>query len=183
MVEMLIAISIMVVLVTLIFVFSRRAMEKTKYALDLARMHQIAGAISARAMEYNGRAYTKELVGNSMYRSWDDPLSLCQLLEDYLPPEDTWLGPASLERHEKYKNSYAWSVSANITGKTVNQITNPENTIVLWNNFGYTIPSVKGVPESTTAGPRQAPKQYHYRPWKGRTAVNWLYLDGHVETF
>ncbi len=182
-VEVLVVISIIAVLATFVFIFARRSIEKAKHAVDMEKMRQIGNAMVARSVENNNRCYSKDDVGNSMYREWKDPLSLCQVLCEYLPGEDAWISPAANKRQKNLKNSYAWTVSTNITGKALSQIENPQNNILLWNNFGYTLPSVYNVPEGTTAGPRQAPKQYHHRPWNGGKAANWYYLDGHVETF
>jgi prepilin-type N-terminal cleavage/methylation domain-containing protein len=180
--ELLVLLVIVAVLALLIFQASSQMIERAKHAVDITRMRQIGQAVTARAFDNNGRAYTKDEIGNSMYREWRDPLSLCQVLEDFLPGRDSWISPAATTRQHKFGNSYAWSVSLNLTSKTLSQIDTPRNTLILWNNFGYTLPSVHGVPEGSTAGPRQAPRQYHYRPWKRGRAVNWYYLDGRIET-
>lgn len=181
--EVLVVIAIIAVVALMAFHFASRALERAKFAVDLGQMRQIGSAIIARSVENNDRCYSKDEIGNSMYREWKDPLSLCQVLDEYLPGETSWIGPAANKRQKTYQNSYAWSVAANLTTKNISQISNSNNTILLWNNFGYTLPSVYNVPEGPTAGPRQASKQYHYRPWNGGKKVNWFYLDGHVETF
>ena len=181
--EILVTLVVIALIALVVFQMASRSIQRAKQAVDISKMRQIGSAMIARSVENNDRCYTKEDVGNSMYREWRDPLSLCQVLKEYLPGEQAWISPAANKRQKKYSNSYAWSVSPNITGKTLSQITNPQNTILLWNNFAYTLPSVYGVAEGRTAGPRQAPKAYHYRPWNGRREVNWYFLDGHVETF
>jgi prepilin-type N-terminal cleavage/methylation domain-containing protein len=181
--EVLVIVVIIAVIALFAIHFASRSIERAKFAVDIGKMREIGCAMISRSVENNDRCYSKDEIGNSMYREWKDPLSLCQVLKDYLPGETTWIGPAATKRHKTYKNSYAWSVSPNLTNKNLSQIESPRNTILLWNNFGYTLPSVYNVPEGMTAGPRQAPKQYHYRPWNGRTAANWYYLDGHLETF
>jgi prepilin-type N-terminal cleavage/methylation domain-containing protein len=180
--EILVALVIFAVLALIIIQISSHTINRAKHAVDITRIRHIGSAVIARAVENNGRAYNKDEIGNSMYREWRDPLSLCQVLDEFLPGEEAWLSPAANKRHRKYGNSYAWSVSQNLTTKTLSQIEKPQNTIVLWNNFGYTLPSVYGVPEGGTAGPRQAPRQYHYRPWNRGRSVNWYYLDGRIET-
>lgn len=181
--EMLVVFVIIAVVALLAFQLTSRSIEKAKFAVDLGQMRQIGSAMIARSVENNDRCYSKDEIGNSMYREWQDPLSLCQVLNEYLPGEAAWIGPAANKRQKNYKNSYAWSVSPNLTTKNLSQIASPRNTILLWNNFGYTLPSVYNVPEGSTAGPRQAPKQYHHRPWNRGRDVNWFYLDGHAETF
>jgi prepilin-type processing-associated H-X9-DG protein len=171
------------VIALVIFQMANRSVQRAKHAVDISKMRQIGSAMIARSVENNDRCYSKEEIGNSMYREWKDPLSLCQVLKDYLPGEEAWISPAANKRQKRYSNSYAWSVSPNLTGKTLSQIASPRNTILLWNNFAYTLPSVHAVPEGSTAGPRQAPRAYHHRPWNGGRDVNWYFLDGHVETF
>jgi prepilin-type N-terminal cleavage/methylation domain-containing protein len=180
--ELLVVLVILAVLALIVFQVSSHTINRAKHAVDITRMRHIGSAVIARSVENNGRAYTKDEIGNSMYRAWRDPLSLCQVLDDFLPGEEAWLSPAANKRQRNVGNSYAWSVAPNLTAKTLSQIEKPQNTIVLWNNFGYTLPSVHGVPEGNTAGPRQAPRQYHYRPWNRGRAVNWYYLDGRIET-
>ena len=181
--EVLVVLTTIAVIALLAFQLISRSMEKARFAVDIGKMRQIGSAMVARSVENNDRCYSKDEIGNSMYREWKDPLSLCQVLSEYLPGETAWVGPAANRRQKSYQNSYAWSVSPNLTTKNLSQITSPQNTILLWNNFGYTLPSVYNVSEGSTAGPRQAPKQYHHRPWNRGRDVNWYYLDGHVETF
>jgi prepilin-type N-terminal cleavage/methylation domain-containing protein/prepilin-type processing-associated H-X9-DG protein len=181
--EVLVAIAMLAVLALLVIHIGRGSIEKARHAVDIGTMRQIGSSIVARSIENGGICYTKDEVGNSMYREWNDPLSLCQVLGEFLPGEESWIGPAATKRHRAYRNSYAWSVSPNVTSKHLSQIAKPQNTILLWNNFGYTLPSVYNVPEGTTAGPRLAGKAYHVRPWNRGRSVNWFYLDGHVSTF
>lgn len=189
--EILVTISIVAVLIAIGFQLGKRTISKARQAVDLGVMRTINNAILARTVENNDIAYTKQETGNSVYRQWDDPLSLCQVLKDHLPPEGSWLSPAATDRHKKYKNSYAWSQSKKIsfdlnspeTSYRVSEIENPGNVLTIWNNFGYTLPSGFNRPESNSVGPKQASKNYHYRPWDNETTVHWFYLDGHVATF
>lgn len=181
--EVLVAVAIIAVIAIIGFGLASRSIERAKFAVDVSKMREIGSSMIARSVENNDRCYSKDEIGNSMYREWKDPLSLCQVIKDFLPGEGAWIGPAANKRQKIYKNSYAWSVSPNLTTKNLSQIESPRNTILLWNNFGYTLPSVYNVPEGSTAGPRQAAKQYHHRPWNRGSAVNWYYLDGHLETF
>lgn len=189
--EVIVVISIIAVLALIGFRAGSRTIEKARWVVDIGKMRGINSAMIARSMENNGIAYTKQETGNSVYREWKDPMSLCQVLKDHLPGEDAWLCPTSTSRHKVYKNSYAWSQSPKISYDLDNpeksfrtsQIDDPSTVLTLWNNFGYTLPSGFNRPESNTVGPKQAPKNFHFRPWNGKTAVNWFYLDGHVKTF
>lgn len=189
--EILVVLAVVAVLVIIGLSLGSRAIERTKHTADIMKMRQINSSILARATENNGIAYTKQETGNSVYRQWDDPMSLCQVLKDYIS-EDAWVGPGAIARHKKYKNSYAWSQAAKISydsenpgkGYHIDQIDNPGNVVTIWNNFCYTLPSGFNRPESNSVGPKAVTnKAQQFRPWKRKTASNWFYLDGHVETF
>jgi prepilin-type N-terminal cleavage/methylation domain-containing protein len=189
--EILVVFVIIAVLCAIGFQTSTRSIEKARWVVDLGKMRGINSAMVSRAVENNDIAYTKQETGNSVYREWKDPMSLCQVLQDYITGEDAWLSPSANSRHKTYKNSYAWSQGSKISFDLQNpeksyrmsQVENPAGVLTLWNNFGYTLPSGFNRPESNSVGPKQAPKNYHYRPWNGKSAVNWFYLDGHAKTF
>lgn len=180
--ELLVCLSITSVLAVAIFMISSRALERARRVVDISQMRQINSAILSRAVERNGIAYTRDEVGNSSYRQWDDDLSLCQVLEEYISNEQLWICPNSTKRQQLLGNSYAWSRAKNLTETPIAALEKPENTLTLWNAFSYTLPSVRNVPDGgANGGPRVAGKQYQYRPWDRNSAVHWFYLDGHVE--
>jgi len=178
--EILITIAIIAVVATIASVGATRMREKAKKAVDITKMREIGHSILARGMGNNGTLYTKAEVGSSLYRQWDDPLSLCQILdrEDYLPAENTWIGPMANDRHLKYKNSYIWPVNEKIT-VNFTMVEEPQTKMILMNNYPYTLPSVKNVPESPN-GPRPASAQYRRFPWNGGTKYHAFMLDGHI---
>ncbi len=190
--EVLVVIVIVAVLGLITFSISQRMIEKAKWTVDVSHMHQIRNGVVARAFENNDRAYTKDEIGKSNYREWKDPLSLCQVLKDYVG-ETAWLSPAANKRQKKFRNSYAWSTAKDLTSMTLTAIDlekerkrqekgTSSGTPLLWNAFNYTLPSVYNVPEATN-GPSAASKQYHHRPWKRGTQINMMYLDGSIRTY
>lgn len=189
--ETLTIILILSALAILIFQMASRSIERAHHAVDILKMRHIHSAIVARAMENNGIAYTKQETGNSVYRQWDDPMSLCQILSGFLSGEEAWMSPSANSRHRKYRNSYAWSQARKISfdlenpekSQRTTQIDNPATVLTVWNNFCYTLPSGFNRSETNSVGPKPAAANFHHRPWNRRTAVNWFYLDGHVETF
>lgn len=189
--EILVVLAIVAFLGVIGFLTASRSLEKARWVVDLGKMRSINNAMLARAVENHDIAYTKQETGNSVYREWKDPMSLCQVLGDYVAGRDAWLSPSANSRHKKYANSYAWSQGSKISYDLENpeksyrtgQVEDPSSVLTLWNNFGYTLPSGFNRPESNSVGPKQASKNYHHRPWNGKTAVNWFYLDGHVRTF
>lgn len=182
-VEILVVLGIASVLVVVTCLMTAQAKEKARWLTCMGKMRQIGSAMIARGMENNDQMYTKEDLGNSNYREWRDPLSLCQLLKDYLPDENVWISPGANKRLKPYKNSYAWSLSTNIVGKRMSAVDNPQNTSLLWNNYCYTVPSVYNVSEGTSVGPKPAGKSFYSYPWNRRKAANWIYMDLHVATF
>ncbi len=179
--EMLITIAIIAAVATIATVGAANIREKAKKAVDIAKLRELGHSVLARGMANNGTLYTKAEVGASLYRQWDDPLSLCQILdrEDFLGAENTWIGPLANERHLKYKNSYIWSVNDKMT-VNFTMVEEPEKKMILMNNYPYTLPSVKNVPETGSNGPRPASAQYRRFPWNGGTKYHAFMLDGHV---
>jgi prepilin-type N-terminal cleavage/methylation domain-containing protein len=167
-VELLITISITLVLVTVTFILGGKFREKTRKVVCMGKMRQIGSAVAARAMDRNDIPYTKQEIGNSFYREWRDPLSLCQVLDEYLSGHEVWMSPGAPSRLAPFKNTYCWSVSTRLTDKDKDggfSKLNPGDSI-LWNNFNLTIPSVYNVPEpDNKAGPRNPGARYRIIPW------------------
>lgn len=182
-IELLVAITIIAVLVTIAISGYKAIQMKALCLKDMAQMRKIGHAIMARAGENNGYFYSREEIGNSSYRAYRDRYSLCQVIDPWLQDPSVWMSPRPHPKLEKYGNSYAWSRSTDVTQKPLGNQKNLGNVLLLWNAHTYTIPSVLNVPESSSnGGPRNAPKQYYFYPWKNGKAINWLYADGHVET-
>lgn len=156
--------------------------EKANCVKCASQMRQIGAAALTRAGEYHGRIYTRKEIGNSSFRVYEDSLSLCQLLDPYLADKSVWMSPGAHPRLIPFENSYAWSRASGVTENSLAAIANPGNTVLLWNNHTFTMPSARNVPEGSNGGPRNASHAMYHYPWKGRTALNWLYVDGRVET-
>ncbi len=167
-VELLVIVGISLVLGTLLFSLGAKFREKTLKVVCIGKMRQIGSAVVARAMDNNDIPYTKQEIGNSFYREWRDPLSLCQVLDQYLSGEAVWMSPGAPTRLFKFKNSYCWSVSSALTVKEKDggYTKLDPGTSILWNNFNLTLPSVYSVPEpDNKAGPRTPPARYRIIPW------------------
>jgi prepilin-type N-terminal cleavage/methylation domain-containing protein len=181
-IEILVVVVVGLVLAAGSLVAFTKIKEKANCVRCANQMRQIGGAALTRAGDNNGRVYTREEIGNSSFRVWDDSLSLCQLLEPYLGDKQIWMSPGAHPRLVPFENSYAWSRASGITDGPLATVANPGNTVLLWNNHTFTMPSAKNVPEGSNGGPRNANRSLYFYPWKSRTALNWLYLDGRVET-
>ncbi len=182
-VELTVCLSIFVLLAILFFPIFERALEETKRTKCASNLRNIGIAYHLMAAERDGKLYSKEEIGNSSYRSGDDPLGLPDLFFrlGYLVNKTVWLSPGGRPELNKYGNNYAWSRSNNVTEKNIFVHGNMASTAIVWNNHTMTLPSVYNVAEPSTGGPRAAPASYRYYSWDKGTKINWLYLDGHVE--
>lgn len=156
-------------------------LDKAQEARCLGNLRSIGPGILSFAAERNGNLWTREEIGHSSYRVVDDPLGLPYLLRDYLPDQRVWLCPAGRPELTPHGNNYAWSRAANITDQPLHTVSRPSSTVLIWDNHTMTLPSVKGVPEPSTGGPRAAPAHYRRFPHGKGKRLSWLYLDGHVE--
>ena len=188
--EILVVVVIVGILVVVAFTMAARAIDRAKQVVDLGQLRMINSAILARGMENNGVLYTKQETGNSNYREWKDPMSLCQILTNYMPDEKAWLGPGSIARHIKYKNSYAWSqapaVRYDMETATGFRLGSPDSDIrsaayTVWNNAHFALPSGFNRPDSLKVGPGSSPKNLHYFPWENHRKMHWFRLDGSVD--
>jgi prepilin-type N-terminal cleavage/methylation domain-containing protein len=182
-IELLFALVIIGILASLGFGLFGIIQTKAHHIKDVAQLKEIGVALISRSQDNNGFFYTKNEIGNSSYRAYDDPMSLCQILLPYLDSPETWISPRDHPRTYRFKNSYAWSRANNVTKKSTAANPSLGNTILLWNNATFTEVTPKGRVAGGNGGPANASKEYHVKPWKGGTAQNWLYADGRVMTF
>ena len=174
--------AILMILVLVALMAIPKAVERARCVRCGGQMRQLGASMILRAQENHGRFYTKDEIGNSSYREYSDPLSLCQVLADYVTDKQLWMSPGAPARLKQYENSYAWSRAKNVTETSLGAIEKASNTILLWNNHTYTLPSIRNVPEGSTGGPRNANSAYYFFPWRNGKALNYLYADGHIET-
>lgn len=182
-VELLVTIVILAILATIGFSGYNAIKLKALCVKDIAQMRKIGNGVLARAAENNGYFYTREEIGNSSFRAYEDRFSLCQVIDPWLEDEQVWMSPRPNPKLVRYGNTYAWSRAPDVTQKSLGMQKNLGKLLLIWNAHTFTIPSVRNVAETASnGGPRNASKQYYYYPWKNGTAINWLYADGHVET-
>lgn len=171
------------------FSWYQSAIDDAMCTKDVVQLRQIGTAVIARANDNAGYLYSKEEIGNSSYRVYNDKLSLCQILLPYLNSKSVWTSPRPHPRTVAYGNSYAWTRNETILSTpmhAINSISNTRrlsNTLILWNNHSFITPSPMNYPDpSPNGGPSNASAANQKKPWKRGTAQNWLYLDGHIET-
>jgi type II secretory pathway pseudopilin PulG len=182
MVELLAAISVTVILASLVWTGYHRAVSQAHRAACVSNLRTIGVAIHCLAADRSGRLWTRDEIGNSSYRQADCRFGLPYILRDYLPNMKVWLCPAGRPNLKQFGNNYAWSRAANVVDKPMVNSQNTRTTVLLWDNHTFLLPSVKDVPEPISGGPRAANSIYRRWPHGMGTTLSWLYLDGHVET-
>lgn len=180
-IELLVVIAIIAILAAMLLPALARAKDKAKKIACMSNLRQIAYAYHLYDLDNPGKLPTKAMLGNSSFRATSDPLSLCHYFENYIPTNSAaWLCPAGRLGLAQYGTSYAWSRSQNITsGNSSEAFADMLKTVVLWDNFTYTLPSVFNVPEAASSGGPTAVAAYlRYYPHDRKTKANYLYLDG-----
>ena len=192
-VELLVFLAVTGTLAALAFAAYEGVLAKARESANIGNLRSIGVACMALAADRQGYLWSKEMIGWSSYRSYDDPLGLPQILLPYTDGDarKTWINRAGRPSLFEYGNTYAWSRSENVTGKPLAaHAHNGSKTVLVWDNHTMTLPSVYNVPEPpTTGGPRVPSPQSTWRRFphgKGRGTplggtLGWLYLDGHVE--
>ena len=164
--------------------------EKSREVACLSNLRQIGTAYYGYAQDHGGYFPSAETIGNSNFRSNDDPLGLPVVFIPYLSNDFTgdgkvrgskvWLCPSGRPALKAYGSSYAWSFATNVTTRPVTAITNITTTPLAWDNFTMTLPSIYNVAEPPTGGPRAASVQYRYYAHRSHTKANYLFADGHA---
>jgi len=180
-IELAVVFCVVVLLALLVTSLIRNSLESAWEAKSSQQARQIVAAVIADSSD-RGTFYTKESVGYSSFRTVDDPLGLPRLLErsGYLKSRDVWWAPGSRPALKKYGNAYAWNRNDSVCGRSVVAMPDPTTIALFWNNYCYTLPSINGVSEPTTGGPRLPAQNYWFYPFRNNKAANFAYADGHV---
>lgn len=180
-------VAIIAILASLLLPALVRAKDKAKRIACMSNLRQLAYMYHMYNMDFDNHLPTAAMLGYSSYRSVNDPLSLCHYFEAYAPTNSrVWICPAGRPASaDRYGVTYAWSRAQNVTSTATSDAAfdSMMTTVVVWDNFTYTLPSVFGVPESPTAGGPSAVAAYlRYYPHDGKSKANYLYLDGRTYT-
>lgn len=178
-VEILVTGGVVVALVTMLFPAIGRSIDRAHHAHCVSNLRTLAVGATSFATDRNGYFWTREEVGYSRYRSFEDPLSVCQLLTEYVPNKDVWWCKAGRPTLKKFKNNYAWAISAALDTSSM-LVMNPRTTILFWDNYSYTQPSIFNVRDGGVSGPPAASPAYRHLPHINRKECNQVYMDGHV---
>jgi len=183
-IELLVVIAIIAILAGMLIPVLVRAKDAAKRTECLSNLRQMASVYHMYNDDNNNRLPTKEMLGNSSYRIATDPLSLPYYFQFYVPTNRMWLCPAGRKTLTTNGVNYAWSRAQNLVSEngSTDAFASLSSTVAVWDNFTYALPSVFGVPEGTSGGPTAVTTVLRYYPHNGHKKLNYLYLDGHVET-
>ena len=183
-IELLVVIAIIAILAALLAPVLVRARDAAKRTQCLSNLRQLAFTYHLYNQEYSDRLPTRDMLGNSSYRVVTDPLGLPSYFRPYSTTNKVWLCPAGRKSLHSNGVNYAWSRAQNLVGTAGSDqaFGKMHATVVVWDNFTYALPSVYGVPEGSSGGPISVTAVLRYPPHSKNKRVNYLYLDGHVET-
>lgn len=183
-IELLVVIAIISVLASMLLPALSRAKDSAKRTQCLSNLRQLAFSYHLYNQDNRDRLPTREQLGNSSYRVVTDPLGLPSYFRPYSTSNRVWLCPAGRKTLVTNGVNYAWSRAQNLVGEAGSDqaFDKMHSTVVVWDNFTYTLPSVFGVPEGSSGGPTAVTAALRYPPHSKNKRVNYLYLDGHVES-
>ena len=183
-IELLVVIAIIAILAAMLLPALAKARDKALKVVCISNERQMAQVYHMYTLDWRSRLPTKEMLGNSSYRIVTEPMSLPFFFRPYSTTNEVWLCPAGRKLLASNGVNYAWSRAQNLVSENGSEeaFTKMSQTVVVWDNFTYLLPSVFGVDEGSTGGPNAVAAVYRYYPHVNRKQLNYLYLDGHVET-
>ncbi len=185
-IELLVVIAIIAILAAMLLPALARAKEKGNKVRCFGNLRQMAAVYHMYNDENNNHLPSPEMLGYSSYRQVNDPLSLCNYFQAYLPTNSAvWLCPSGWKILKQYGVNYAWSRAQNLTGTggSSDAFNKMITTTVVWDNFTMSLASIYAVPESpTSGGPSAVPTYARVYPHDSGRRANYLYLDGHTGT-
>jgi prepilin-type processing-associated H-X9-DG protein len=126
---------------------------------------------------------TSAMLGGSCYRRLRDNYCLAQYLRPYCPTNAVWVCPSGNPVLKTQNINYCWTLNQDVVSTAGSQAAFNRSALVpvVWDAYGFTQPSDLNIPEPTS-GPQYSLMADWFYPHGGRRRVNYVYLDGHVES-
>lgn len=180
-VELVVVASVVLVLGASLYGGFTKWQDQARNVQCIANLRSLATGALNWASERNGRLWTREQLGYSYYRQKGDPYGLPEILKDYVPNERVWWCPAGRPATKIFGNSYVMNAAKALEEESIYTM-NTKRTLLFWDNYIYTLPSVFNRVDSQAPlmGPKSPGTRYQRKPHAGLASVNWVFLDGHV---
>lgn len=178
--ELLVALGVTVTLLGIGFTSYRKLIDRAKETQCVGNLRTILSGTLTWIADNNGKLWSADQVGNSVFRMVDDPLGMPYLLQDYVPKK-AWLCPAGRSNLTQFGNNYVWTSASFKDGNILTNGT-PRLVVLYWDAYDYSLPSMYNAPEPTGDGrfPKALNSKLHQRPHRSRTVCNWACADGHI---
>lgn len=185
--ELLFCMAVIFILAALLFSATSMVRERMNSAKCTSNLRALSAAAISYANEHDGYLWSWKEIGNSKFRMAEDPLSPTQLLKPYTAPSN-WICPSSSKSLQKFKNTYTWTIASQYNTKPISSTTSLSSTLMFWDVYQFTLPTMKGATEpldadGNGAGPSNIAKKYWTPCHDKNTKVMRGYLDGHVEAY
>ena len=181
-IELLVVIAIIAILAAMLLPALAKAKDRARKIQCVSNLKQIAYAYHLYNDDNNSHLPTPDMLGKSSYRLAWDPMSLCAYFNTYISTNNkVWLCPAGRPLLATNNVNYAWSRAANVMGNSSEAFLKMSQTVVMWDNFSLTLPSVYNIPE-VTGGPPTTSAALRFYAHSNKKKIHYLYLDGHTLT-
>lgn len=182
--ELLAVVALIALLAALIIPLVSGALDAAYQTECASNLRNLGAVYSVYAADHDYQLPSKDMLGNSSYRSLQDPLSLPRHFSAYVPTNRLWMCPRGRKTLKQFGVNYAWSRAQNLVAETggAAAFSRAASTVVVWDNFTYALPSVFGVPEAASGGgPQAVTPALRFHAHVKRSKANYLSLDGRVE--